>query len=73
MRHSRSFVTLIEAEIDANPFCACGARMKPVDHDGDIWLECATHDEVRSGFLARIRSLIGHDRKLVQAGEDLAA
>ena len=74
MRHSRSFVAFVEAAIDQSPFCACGARMTPVDHDGSIWLECTTHDEVPRGLGARISALFfGHDRQLLVVGEEQLA
>jgi hypothetical protein len=74
MRHSRSLVTFIETAIDRSPFCACGATMTPVEHDGELWLECTTHDEVARGLGARISALfIGHDRRLLLAREEFAA
>jgi len=73
MTHSRSYVTFIENAIDRNPFCACGSPMTPVEHDGALWLECATHDEVRRGLVARVSALFGHDRQLLLAREEYAA
>jgi hypothetical protein len=73
MRHSHSLVTLIETAIDRNPFCACGAPMTPVEHDGELWLECTTHDEARTGLVARISALFSHDRRLLLAREELVA
>ena len=73
MRHSQSLVTAIDAALDRNPFCACGATMTPVEHDGALWLECATHDEIRHGLVARISALFGHDRQLLLAREEFAA
>lgn len=73
MRHSRSFVSFIDTAIDRHPFCDCGAPMTPVDHDGDIWLECTRHDEVPRGIVARITALFGHDRELLLAREEGAA
>jgi hypothetical protein len=73
MRYSTSLVTLIETAEAATPFCACGKGMVPVEHDGELWLECVEHDTVERGILGRIRSLFGHDRRLLLAREELAA
>jgi hypothetical protein len=73
MRHSRSLIGYIETAVDRNPFCACGASMIPVEHDGALYLECSRHDEEKHGVVARIWSLFGHDRQLLLAPEELAA
>jgi hypothetical protein len=73
MRPSRSVIGYIESSMDSNPFCACGAQMIPVEHDGALYLECARHDQDDRGLVARIWSLFGHDRKLLLAPEELAA
>ena len=73
MSTSTSLVSYIESAVDRTPYCACGATMVPVDHDGALYLECARHDEAKHGFLARMWSLIGHDRQLLMGAEDLAA
>jgi hypothetical protein len=73
MDESRSLITYIESAIDRNPLCACGAPMQPVEHDGALYLECATHDEERRGILARVWSLFGHDRRLLFVADELAA
>jgi hypothetical protein len=72
MRHSRSFISYIETAIDRNPFCACGAGMTAVEHDGAVWLECTRHDEERRGLAARIWWLFGHDRQLLLAADEAA-
>jgi len=71
MRHSRSFVDHIETVQSRTPYCACGGTMVPVDHDGALWLECARHDVAPKGLWARIWSLVGHDRQLILAAEEL--
>ena len=73
MRDSRSIVDYIESAIDRHPFCACGAGMAPVEHDGALYLECRTHDEEKRGVIARISAVFGHDRRLLMAAEDMAA
>jgi hypothetical protein len=72
MRHSTSLVGFIESAIDRTPFCACGAGMTAVEHDGALWLECVRHDEERRGLVARIWSLFGHDRQLLLAADEAA-
>jgi hypothetical protein len=73
MTHDRSLIGYIESAIDRTPLCACGAAMVPAEHDGALFLECATHDEDRRGVIARVRALFGHDRQLLLAAEELAA
>lgn len=73
MRHDRSLVVFIESALDRTPFCACGAPMVPADHAGALYLECTTHDEQPRGFFARLLSLVGHDRHLLLAAEEMAA
>ena len=73
MRHSRSLIGYIESAIDNNPFCSCGASMIPVEHDGALYLECARHDEERRGVVSRIRALLGHDRQLLIARDEMVA
>ena len=73
MRHSRSLITLIESAEAQTPFCGCGAPMIPAEHDGELWLECVEHDKVPEGFLARLRALVAHDRRLLLAREEYAA
>ena len=72
MRHSHSLVDYIESAIDNTPFCACGAGMTVVEHDGALWLECIHHDEETRGFVARMWSLFGHDRSLLLAADEAA-
>lgn len=72
MHHSQSLVGYIESAIDQTPFCACGAGMTVVEHDGALWLECIRHDEARRGVVARLWSLFGHDRRLLLAAEEAA-
>ena len=72
MHHSQSLVGVIETAIDQNPYCACGAGMTVVEHDGALWLECVRHDEERRGLASRIWSLFGHDRRLLLAAEEAA-
>jgi hypothetical protein len=73
MPHSSSLVGYIESAVDRNPFCACGASMIPVEHDGALYLECVRHDEEKRGFAARVWALFGHDRQLLLAADELAA
>ena len=72
MRHTSSLVDYIETSIDRNPFCACGAGMTAVEHDGSLWLECSRHDDDRRGVIARLWSLFGHDRTLLFAADEAA-
>jgi len=72
MRHSSSLVDYIETAIDRTPFCACGAGMTAVEHDGSLWLECVRHDEDRRGVVARLWSLFGHDRRLLLVADEAA-
>ena len=72
MRHSISVVDYINSAIDRTPFCACGAGMTAVEHDGSLWLECVRHDEDRRGVVARLWSLLGLDRELLLAADEAA-
>jgi hypothetical protein len=72
MQHTSSLVDYIERAIDRTPFCACGAGMTAVEHDGSVWLECVRHDEDRRGIIARVWSLFGHDRRLLLAADEAA-
>jgi hypothetical protein len=72
MLHSGSLVDYIETSIDRTPFCACGAGMTAVEHDGALWLECVRHDEDRRGVVARLWALFGHDRQLLLAADEAA-
>jgi hypothetical protein len=72
MRHSQSLIGFIESAIDQDPFCACGAGMTVVEHDGALWLECVRHDDRPHGLASRIWSLFGHDRRLLLAAEEAA-
>ena len=73
MRHSTSLVDYIESAIDRTPFCACGAGMTAVEHDGSLWLECVRHDEENRGIVAQARGpCVGHDRQLLLVAEEAA-
>jgi len=52
--NNRQFVDMIERANDAQPFCACGRHTTPVEHDGVVWLECASLSQPRDGRLSRI-------------------
>jgi len=45
----------------------------PAEDDGQLWLECVERDVVASGFLGRLRSFFGQDRRLLLTREELAA
>jgi hypothetical protein len=72
MPHSTSLVDYIERAIDRTPFCACGAGMTAVEHDGSLWLECVRHDDEARGLFARLLSLVGHDRRLLLVADEAA-
>ena len=72
MRHSTSLVDYIESAIDRTPFCLCGAGMTVVEHDGSLWLECVRHDDEPRGIVARLLSLVGHDRRLLLVADEAA-
>jgi hypothetical protein len=72
MRHSHSLIGFIEDAIDQDPFCACGAGMTVVEHDGAMWIECVRHDDETRGLVSRIWSLFGHDRRLLLAADEAA-
>jgi hypothetical protein len=58
------------------PTCACGGSMAAVERDGSLWLECRARQETGRSLVARLRSLdwlVGHDRELILAREELAA
>lgn len=52
INHSQ-IVDLIERANDAQPLCPCGRNTTPVWRDGAVWLECASLNEPREGYLGR--------------------
>ena len=74
---TRTFiVSLVEDAARTTPFCACGQAMHAVDHDGDLWLECAEHDRPEGDRLRRLLSgrwLDSHDRQLLLDRTELQA
>ena len=54
MNADRQIVDMIERANDAEPFCACGRHTTPVEHDGVVWLECASLGDAHEGRLARL-------------------
>jgi hypothetical protein len=63
---------IIEDSQRGDPRCAaCSAPVIPAEHNGSIWLECATFDESKSR-LKRLTSW-GHTRRLLIAADQLAA
>lgn len=78
MRHSTHLVTLIERAEAQAPSCSCGNPMAAVERDGALWLECTeqmadAHDGIARGLLARLRAIVGHDRRLLLDADELAA
>ncbi len=74
---TRTFiVSLVEDAARSTPFCACGAPMVAVEHDGDLWLECAEPDRRDGDRLSRLlggRWLAAHDRRLLLDRTELQA
>lgn len=71
-----TIVSVVEDAARATPFCTCGSPMTAVDHDGDLWLECAEHDRVPSDRLGRLLSgrwLVSHERHLLLRHHELLA
>jgi hypothetical protein len=60
-------VERIEAAERSSPHCACGSHMVAVAHGDEVWLECVSHDQPRTG----LRGLVGrltafaHSRSLI--------
>jgi hypothetical protein len=69
-------VNIAEDAARATPFCDCGDSMVVVEHDHDLWLECAEHDREAGGRLSRLLSgrwLDAHARRLLLHRSELAA
>jgi hypothetical protein len=60
-------VERIEAAERFSPHCPCGSHMVAVAHGDEIWLECVSHDQPRTGlrgFFARLTAF-AHSRRLI--------
>ena len=74
MRHSTDLVNLVERAERETPTCRCGGSMVAAERDGALWLECAEEQLQPARRLSAIlRTLVGHDRRLLLAEEELAA
>jgi hypothetical protein len=60
-------VDLIERAERSAPYCLCGRHMLAVADGTEIWLECASRTERRSGLAGLVSRLtvFGHTRQLV--------
>ncbi len=66
-RENQRAVDLIENAERSAPYCLCGSHMIAVAHDEEVWLECSSQAEQKtglSGLFARLTS-IGHTRRLI--------
>jgi hypothetical protein len=60
-------VDRIEAAERFSPHCPCGSHMVAVAHGDEIWLECVSHDQPRTGvrgLFARLTAF-AHSRRLI--------
>jgi|KBSMisStandDraft_5_1062788.scaffolds.fasta_scaffold2753797_2 hypothetical protein len=73
MSYTTALISLIERAESAYPTCHCGQAMAVAERDGALWLECVTLAEPAPGFVGKVRSIFGHDRRLLLAAEELAA
>jgi hypothetical protein len=66
-RENERAVERIEAAERSSPHCPCGAHMVAVAHGDEVWLECISHDQPRSGLRALIGQLtaFAHSRRLI--------
>jgi hypothetical protein len=66
-RENQRAVDLIESAERAAPYCLCGKHMVAVAQDEQIWLECSSRMEEKTGlagFVARITAF-GHTRRMI--------
>jgi hypothetical protein len=66
MEYDRSVVSVIEAAIDANPYCAvCGAPNVVRTEGTNVLLRCAGAETPRSAFGRLVYALLPHERAVV--------
>jgi hypothetical protein len=61
-------VALIERAERETPFCDCGQPMAAVARDGQIWLQCTSHECPSGGTIRRLLATLAsasHTRELV--------
>jgi hypothetical protein len=61
-------VDLIERAHDAERYCSCGRHTTVVEHDGQVWLECSSHDQRPASRVARALAALGaglHTRRVI--------
>ena len=60
-------VDLIESAERSAPYCLCGRHMLAVANGGQVWLECSSQVEEKTGFAALISRItsIGHTRRMI--------
>jgi hypothetical protein len=66
-RENERAVDLIESAERSAPYCACGRHMIAVADSGQVWLECSSRSEEKSGLsglVARITAF-GHTRRVI--------
>jgi hypothetical protein len=66
-RDNQRAVDLIESAERSAPYCACGRHMIAVANDSQVWLECSSQREEKSGLaglVARITAF-GHTRRMI--------
>lgn len=66
-RENQHAVELIEAAENGSPYCLCGSHMLAVARDGQVWLECASQNEERTGLGALLSRLtaFSHSRRMI--------
>jgi len=66
-RDNQRAVDLIESAERSAPYCLCGQHMIAVADSEQIWLECSSRGEEKTGFagfVSRITTL-GHTRRMI--------
>jgi len=66
-RENQRAVDLIEHAERSAPYCLCGSHMIAVAHGEEVWLECSSRSEQKSGLsglVARVASF-AHTRRLI--------
>jgi hypothetical protein len=64
--NQRAVERIEDAERTAST-CACGSHMMAVSHGDVIWLECAAHDQERTGLAGLVARLTAftHTRRMI--------
>ena len=66
-RDNQRAVDMIERAERAAPYCLCGGHMIAVADDDQVWLECSSRNQEKTGISAIFARLtaFGHTRRMI--------